>query len=188
METAGYEVQAFVLPACAVNAPHRRDRVWIVAHCPQRDDGRYIGRTENRQVQKSRNSAELVVTPDSDSERLQGWDEHRACAGERAAWQSHTERWKESWFDVALRTCLRRVDDGAPRRMDRAGELPGKSKKKTAAGRAHRLKALGNAIVPQVAYEIFRSIEALLRPDIYPREEPRRLPRPDIYPMEERDL
>lgn len=32
LESAGYEVQPFILPACAVNAPHRRDRVWIVAH------------------------------------------------------------------------------------------------------------------------------------------------------------
>ncbi len=32
LEAEGYEVQAFVLPACAVNAPHRRDRVWFVAY------------------------------------------------------------------------------------------------------------------------------------------------------------
>jgi DNA (cytosine-5)-methyltransferase 1 len=32
LETAGYEVWPYVLPACAVNAPHRRDRVWFVAH------------------------------------------------------------------------------------------------------------------------------------------------------------
>ena len=32
LEAQGYEVQAYVLPACAVNAPHRRDRVWFVAY------------------------------------------------------------------------------------------------------------------------------------------------------------
>lgn len=32
LERAGYSVQTFVIPACAVGAPHRRDRVWIVAH------------------------------------------------------------------------------------------------------------------------------------------------------------
>ena len=31
LEAEGYTVQPFVLPACAVNAPHRRDRVWFVA-------------------------------------------------------------------------------------------------------------------------------------------------------------
>lgn len=32
LEAQGYEVQPYVLPACAVNAPHRRDRVWFVAY------------------------------------------------------------------------------------------------------------------------------------------------------------
>lgn len=32
IENLGYEVQPLVIPACAVNAPHRRDRIWIVAH------------------------------------------------------------------------------------------------------------------------------------------------------------
>lgn len=31
LEAEGYEVWPYVLPACAVNAPHRRDRVWFVA-------------------------------------------------------------------------------------------------------------------------------------------------------------
>ena len=37
LEAQGYEVFPFVLPACAVGAPHRRDRIWFVAHA--------IGRT-----------------------------------------------------------------------------------------------------------------------------------------------
>jgi len=32
LENEGYETQAFLIPACATNAPHRRDRVWFVAH------------------------------------------------------------------------------------------------------------------------------------------------------------
>jgi DNA (cytosine-5)-methyltransferase 1 len=32
LEAAGYEVWPVVLPACAVNAPHRRDRVWFIAY------------------------------------------------------------------------------------------------------------------------------------------------------------
>ena len=31
-ERAGYSVQPIVIPACSVGAPHRRDRVWIIAH------------------------------------------------------------------------------------------------------------------------------------------------------------
>ena len=32
LENEGYETQAFLIPACATNAPHRRDRIWFVAH------------------------------------------------------------------------------------------------------------------------------------------------------------
>ena len=32
LESEGYEVQPLIIPAVAVNAPHRRDRVWIIAH------------------------------------------------------------------------------------------------------------------------------------------------------------
>ena len=32
LEAEGYEVQPFLLPAAAVNAPHRRDRIWFVAY------------------------------------------------------------------------------------------------------------------------------------------------------------
>jgi DNA (cytosine-5)-methyltransferase 1 len=35
LESAGYEVETFIIPACAVNAPHRRDRVWVIAHSKQ---------------------------------------------------------------------------------------------------------------------------------------------------------
>ena len=31
LEAQGYEVQPFIVPACAKNAPHRRDRCWFVA-------------------------------------------------------------------------------------------------------------------------------------------------------------
>ena len=33
LETIGYSCQAFIIPACAVDAPHRRDRCSIVANC-----------------------------------------------------------------------------------------------------------------------------------------------------------
>ncbi|WP_066621739.1 DNA cytosine methyltransferase [Rufibacter roseus] len=38
LEAEGYEVQPYVLPACAVNAPHRRDRVWFVAYSKSNRD------------------------------------------------------------------------------------------------------------------------------------------------------
>lgn len=54
LEGEGYAVQPFVVPACALDAPHRRDRVWIIAShadCESQSDvtghgeeGQWLGR------------------------------------------------------------------------------------------------------------------------------------------------
>jgi len=46
LESEGYEVQPLIIPACGVNAPHRRERVWIIAHAQH--DGKF--RTQNATV------------------------------------------------------------------------------------------------------------------------------------------
>lgn len=85
----------------------------------------------------------------------------REPAGER--WgrpDDGREAWLEPWHEVAARLC--RVDDGLPQRMDEAGSIPPEAtperRKSAEAGRTHRLKALGNAIVPQIVYEILSRI------------------------------
>jgi DNA-cytosine methyltransferase len=68
LEAEGYKVQPFVLPAVSVNAPHRRDRVWFVAHAKDNGYGRRdkfrqdIG-VQKRSVHKCKG---------------EGWDEVRA--------------------------------------------------------------------------------------------------------------
>lgn len=37
LENIGYEVQPFIIPACGVNAPHRRDRIWFIANATSND-------------------------------------------------------------------------------------------------------------------------------------------------------
>ena len=66
LEAAGYEVRAFVIPACAVNAPHRRDRVWIVAHtrCEYGKRSAFGGKPERKIPRKE--DASLPERPDSD--------------------------------------------------------------------------------------------------------------------------
>ena len=84
MEAEGYEVQPFVLPAAGVGAPHRRDRLWIVAHRAdagaeserERQDGihqalnvtdaeseRDSGRSEEIRSEKRRPDAEINAEP-----------------------------------------------------------------------------------------------------------------------------
>ena len=58
LETQGYEVQSFILPAAGVGAPHRRDRVWIVAY-----SDRYGGsRIENEKYSTERRQPSLCRT------------------------------------------------------------------------------------------------------------------------------
>jgi len=149
LEREGYEVQAFVIPACAVNAPHRRDRVWIVAN---NIGGRRREKRECRSVEamdggRPDNTMSVEESdchaPDTINQRLQGCERPGSHGEGQAAHGSITERnntWDEPWIEAATRLC--RVDDGLPRQVDRV----------------NRLKALGNAIVPQVAYEIMKNI------------------------------
>ena len=51
LENEGYEVQPFIIPACGVNAPHRRDRVWIVAHSTGEGSGNEM-RIESQRAQE----------------------------------------------------------------------------------------------------------------------------------------
>jgi DNA (cytosine-5)-methyltransferase 1 len=66
LEAQGYEVLPFLLPACAVNAPHRRDRIWFVAHSKSNGwDGRECKQREGIEI----NQWEFC------EHKTKGWDE-----------------------------------------------------------------------------------------------------------------
>jgi len=73
LEAIGYEVQTLVLPACAVDAPHRRDRVWFVAY--SRDNGLH-GRKDRQGMGKGN---------DSDTARAKETIEFEGCSKQGAA-------------------------------------------------------------------------------------------------------
>lgn len=155
LESEGYEVQPFIIPACAVNAPHRRDRVWIIANCAN-------SRVKGLQKQE--------ISPDdptnTSSERLRGrslrgcqdreWqmdEDERQRAEVRGQNQGRSRRdWNQDWREVATATCNARMDDGLSREVDGISYSFAK-------WRNESIKAYGNAIVPQVAMEIFRAIK-----------------------------
>jgi len=130
LESEGYEVQSFIIPACAVNAPHRRNRVWVVAHAKDNGSGR--GHRKKRRIQKRK----LVA------------DQQKRNKARRKS--KRRFGWETNWLKVATKLCG--VDDGLPARVDEF-ELS------KAGHRNVRLKGLGNAIVPQVAEQIFISIK-----------------------------
>lgn len=63
LEAAGYEVQPYIIPACGVGAPHRRDRCWFVAH---RTDA---GAEAMREREDGFYAVEPVAHPDGDRRR-----------------------------------------------------------------------------------------------------------------------
>ncbi len=87
---------------------------------------------------------------DGYAERYQKTRRKKQSSKQRRVFKFKREGWEFSWLEVAAKLCG--VDDGLPAELDEF-ELT-KSRH-----RVERLKALGNAIVPQVAIEIMRAIK-----------------------------
>lgn len=78
LEREGYSVQPILIPACSIGAPHRRDRVWFIAHRNsfRRKQGRSVcGRKANNKKNRKRVQFEVGrfgkkwFTANSDGER-----------------------------------------------------------------------------------------------------------------------
>lgn len=110
LEAQGYATGTVVIPACAVGAPHRRDRVWIIAR------NTHVANAHGSQCHRRR--LPIGIQPEL------------ANAGSHCGW--------------TFEPSVDRVADGLSGRLDK--------------NRRERLKAIGNAIVPQVAYEIIKQL------------------------------
>lgn len=157
IEREVYSVQPIIIPACGVGAPHRRDRVWFIAHSNGsrelqfgerrdiRDKEQYDQDKEpERHEQPSRfgGSGEAYVISDSDNERLS-----TIGITDRV---SSAERWKD--FPTQPPVC--RGNDGLPFNVDNLTIPYGKWRKES-------IKTYGNAIVPQIAMKIFEIINKI---------------------------
>lgn len=150
LESEGYTTEQFIIPAISVNAPHRRDRVWIIAYSDN-NTIRLLGKKIREEAEIQRiNRKELYprvsertdnVPSYSNSTRLQGSKNKGSSKrkGQRK-YQQFAGSICPTWENFPTQSPLCGRDDGVPDRVD-------------------RLKGLGNAIVPQVAYELFKTIE-----------------------------
>ena len=161
LEGEGYGTQAFVVPAVAVDARHRRDRVWIVGH----DDSRVGGAPR----QGDELAGEPRVVGYADGPGLQGHRELRERGSERAAGAASEDVADAEGRSVGAGLCAggqaaewgRRLGDGSGAYCEWEPE-PGMGRVANGVPRrVDRLKGLGNAVVPQVAYEILRGIAAI---------------------------
>lgn len=186
LEAEGYAAWPFIVPACAVNAPHRRDRVWIVAHAkhakrreklrscdglagadglPQREEStsgpgtrsEIIADTSRQLLDRGRNlwtgrgtepANSGCPTTDTDHPRPQGRGELGEPEAGRKAQGRNGYDFAGSDFGKLTNTewitlpGVRARNDGLP-------------------GRVARLKALGNAVVPQIPELLGRCIKAV---------------------------
>jgi DNA (cytosine-5)-methyltransferase 1 len=134
LESEGYAVQPIIVPACAVDAPHRRDRVWILGNSKKRSGNeRSRGCNENRELQISElgNASREIAFTNSEYKRRE-----QSGKTNKSKWTSIDFARLHRW---SAEPNVGRVAHGIPRRVD-------------------RLRGLGNAIVPQVAYEIIKAM------------------------------
>lgn len=161
LENIGYKVQPFILPACSVNAPHRRDRVWFFAYSMQSVKGNNNGKNNGEERKIWRNEKSNVFrklcgdwtfadTNNNDSKRLK-FDRSIEKKGKiqdksRQFSRSICSSWKK--FPTEYPICS--GNDGISDRLDRIT---------FSKWRKESLKGYGNAVVPQLVYEIFKTIE-----------------------------
>ena len=152
LENAGYEVTPYILPACGVqNAPHRRDRIWFVAHAHHFRTSTRPGEVQgaNGEVPERHDDAQPCHAssrnaPDTTFVRQRGKDYR---VRESKLFDQNGPRTDWETFPTVAPVCG--GDDGLPRKLD--GITFSKWRRES-------IKAYGNAIVPQVAHQIFKSI------------------------------
>lgn len=130
LERAGYSVQPMLIPACAVGAPHRRDRVFIVAHRLTEDSlhSGLIGREHDEQGSERNIGDAGARGAERLCEQTMGGactDEERpttdpSCSGSGA--QAESDRLISEWRD-RLSLASKRGD--SPQRTDGLSALQG---------------------------------------------------------------
>lgn len=168
LESAGYAARSLCIPACAVDAPHRRDRLWIVAHAPdvrgrqeqrvqphgdvrgggavehaardgrgerRSEPGVWSGRSATTEPSGAVAVGDTECAGSSQSESVRGNAETQCAPAERTGWRD------AEWI-IGAGGLARRAQPGV--RLLASG----------VSQRVARLRALGNAVVPQVVAEI----------------------------------
>ena len=130
----GYDAEWENIPAAALGAPHRRERVWLVAYpaCKQ-NRGVFLSGLEPDVI--------AIAAADTNEVRCKGGTQQPIQGQQYVPAQSlrNATEWISGWPLSASRVC--HAHDGIPSRVD-------------------RLTALGNAVVPQIPEIIGRAILA----------------------------
>ena len=180
LEAEGYEMQPYIIPACGVGAPHRRDRCWFVAYrtdagietMREGQDGVHavgvaadadcnrcrIGAYQPESVSGScrptdnRTGGSNGTVADAYGQRCHEFQSpgQPSQMQERIARNGNAKRRIPDWSGFPTQSPVCRRNDGIP------GGLDGITVPKW---RNQSIKGFGNAVVPQVALQIFETIK-----------------------------
>ncbi|MBU8788005.1 DNA (cytosine-5-)-methyltransferase [Bacillus sp. FSL K6-0138] len=157
LESAGYKGQSFIIPACAVDAKHRRDRTFVVAYSDSVRRLEYerqpeaVQQSKQQELQRKESHESIMSKPAHCCHKTMADAENQGdvrrhwiisnddrSSGKRSHYRRGTETddGRQRWTPEPN---VGRVAHGIPNRVD-------------------RIKGLGNAVVPQQIYPIFKAI------------------------------
>jgi DNA (cytosine-5)-methyltransferase 1 len=161
LESEGYEVQSFILPAASVNAPHLRQRIWFVAYSTstglEGSTGESVQGGGTRFTKRGNDghatySERIRLEHGTESGQIRAEEENSSGKGNKSSLSTKTicnER-KPNWEYFPTQSPICDGNDGISNRLD--GITFSKWRKES-------IKGGGNAIVPQVALQIFKAIQ-----------------------------
>ena len=160
LEREGYEVQPFLIPAASVNAPHQRQRIWFIAYANDKGGSTRSGQvqSENGEISERNKNAEFSNTNkfNATNTKCIGIQRHRRESSninfQSNEFNTHNSKRQSimDWKKFPTQSPICGGDDGLPRELDNIT---------FSKWRIESIKAYGNAIVPQVAHQIFKTIE-----------------------------
>ena len=155
LESEGYSTRTFSISASSVGANHQRERVWIVAHSQQNNNKQQVSRSDGEEKKISREHRK----EDSQS---------RKSSRTNSIWQQNNrhETMANTNSERGRSREANREDAENVRQSSRSEEASGWWNIEPNVGRVahgvsnrvHRLKSLGNSLIPQIPYYIGLSI------------------------------
>lgn len=174
LESQGYEVQPYIIPAASKNAPHIRKRVWFIAvrsvtdtRCEYswfKEKSKWASSnitrcSEDEYSRSLENCPKCGNVTNTNGSRFQAFDNQKPIVGQKGGAKTFSRNSVESvysrktnWENFPTQSPICGRNDGIPSQLDGI-TFP--------KWRNESIRGYGNAIVPQVAIELFKQLEKI---------------------------